>query len=270
VNSIAQKIEGVAKHAARKAAGIQLHYFRKGLIPSFKGEIDLVTQADFESQEAIVSTLKEAFPDHHVLAEENALGHGDSLDGPIWVVDPLDGTTNFAHGFHIFAISIAFRNMSETQFGLIHLPVLEEWFLAHKGGGATLNGEKIQVSGAKELGKSLLATGFPYDKRQSPDNNLELFCQLELNSQCVRRPGAAAVDLANVACGRFDGFWELKLGPWDVAAGALLVEEAGGKVTDFTGDPLSNLWCKEAVATNGLIHDELLGFTAPTRERSKT
>ncbi len=252
------ELESVARQAAEKASAIIKNYYESGLVARHKGAIDLVTKADEESQKAIVEILQTHFPDHHILAEEGALGHGESLEGPIWVVDPLDGTTNFAHGFPLFAVSIGFRDQGVTKFGLIHVPLLNEWFVAHKGQGARLNGRSISVSSVPSVDQSLLATGFPYDRRNSPVNNLNYFCHFEMAAMCVRRAGAAAVDLAYTACGRFDGFWELKLSPWDVCAGALLVEEAGGKVSEFQGKPLDDLWCGEVLAANPSVHKEML------------
>lgn len=252
------ELEKVAHLAAEKAGQIIRGHYETGLVARHKGEIDLVTQADEESQAVIVETLRKAFPTHQILAEEGALGHGEALEGPIWVVDPLDGTTNFAHGFPLFAISIGFREHGKNHFGLIHVPLLNEWFIAHRGKGASLNGQPISVSRVATVSQSLLATGFPYDRRNSPVNNLNYFCHFEMAAMCVRRAGAAAVDLAYVACGRFDGFWELKLAPWDICAGSLLVEEAGGIVTDFQGNSLTDLWCGELLAGNPAVHQEML------------
>lgn len=263
------KLEKAARLAASRGAAILRKYYAKRLTITFKGEIDLVTEADIASQKAIVETLGSAFPKHAILAEEDAAGHDQSLEGPIWVVDPLDGTTNFAHGFPMFGISIAYREGGETLFGLVYHPLLDELFLAHRGEGATLNGKKIRISHHEALSQSLLATGFPYDRRTNPDNNLDYFSYFELAAQCVRRAGSAALDLANLAVGRFDGFWEPKLAPWDVAAGILLVEEAGGKISDYSGDVLTDLRCGEIVASNGRIHKEILTGIATVRARRR-
>lgn len=254
-----KKIEEVALIAARKAAKILLHYHTKrDFKVSYKGDVNLVTDADFEAESAVIQTLLKNFPDHTIVSEENKQSHELSLEGPAWVIDPLDGTTNFSHGFPFFAVSIAYREKNKTQFGLIYQPVMKELFIAHRGKGSTLNRKKIKVSPTKDISKSLLATGFPYDRRESEQNNLKEFCELEMVSQCVRRPGAATLDLAYVACGRLDGYWEPKLSAWDVAAGSLLVEEAGGTVTTYNGDPLTDLWCREVVASNGKIHTKIL------------
>lgn len=254
-----RKIEEIALLAARKAAKILLHYHKnRDFKISFKGDVNLVTDADFEAEAVVIQMLKRNFPDHTIVSEENKKSHELSLEGPAWIIDPLDGTTNFSHGFPFFAVSIGYREKNQMQFGLIYQPLLNELFIAHRGKGATLNKKKIRVSDKKELNKSLLATGFPYDRRESEANNLKEFCALEMASQCVRRPGAATLDLAYVACGRLDGYWEPKLSAWDVAAGSLLVEEAGGTVTDYRGNPLTNLWCREVIASNGKIHSVMI------------
>jgi myo-inositol-1(or 4)-monophosphatase len=241
-----------------QGAKILTRYYETGLTARHKGEVDLVTQADLKSQKAILGVLSKAFPDHAILAEEENFGHDRSLDGPIWVIDPLDGTTNYAHGFPMFAVSIGYREQGQTQFGLVYHPLLRELFIAHRGKGARRNGKKIHVSTIAKLSSSLVATGFPYNRRTSPENNLNMFCYFEMAAQCVRRAGAAVLDLANLACGRLDGFWEPNLAPWDICAGSLLVEEAGGKITDFSGNPITDLWCREMVASNGKLHGEML------------
>ena len=255
-----KRVEDTAKKAALAAARIQLRYYETGLPARFKGDVDLVTKADLESQEAIVRVIARAFPAHDILAEEEKFGHDRSLSGPIWVIDPLDGTTNYAHGFPMFAISIAFREAGETLFGLAYQPLLKELWIVHRGKGARLNGQEIRVSKTSSMAHSLLATGFPYDRRASVDNNLSYFCHFEMAAQCVRRAGAAVLDLVHVACGRLEGFWEPKLSPWDIAAGILVVEEAGGRVTDYAGQPITDLWGGEIVASNGRIHDRMLGI----------
>jgi myo-inositol-1(or 4)-monophosphatase len=264
--TISQKIEATAKRAALRAALVQRRYYEKRFTVSFKGDVNLVTDADLLSQEVIVATIGRAFPQHQILAEEGALGHQQPLTGPIWVIDPLDGTTNFAHGFPVFGISIAFIDRGVPQFGLAYHTLLKEMFIAHRGKGAKLNGKKIHVSKIKQLNRSLLATGFPYDRRTSNDNNLDFFCRFEVASQCVRRAGAAVIDLVNVACGRLEGFWEPKLAPWDIAAGSLIVEEAGGQISDYSGRPIHDLWCGEIIASNALIHREMVKTISSVRQ----
>lgn len=254
-----RKIERVARLAAQKAAKILLRYhLKKSFQIRFKGIVNLVTDADTQSEKAVIDVIRKAFPTHEILSEENKSSHSQSLKGPVWVIDPLDGTTNFSHGFPFFSVSIAFRENNQTTFGLIYQPVLKEMFIAHAGRGATLNGKKIRVSKTKEVTRSLIGTGFPYDRRTSKQNNLKEFCKIEMNCQDVRRPGAATLDLAYVACGKLDGYWEPKLSAWDVAAGMLLVQEAGGKVTDYRGHALKDLWLGEVIASNGLIHNSMI------------
>lgn len=263
----AQKIEKVALTACAEAGKILLHYHKKrDFKVSFKGAVNLVTDADFKAEATVIKILRKNFPDHTIISEENNKSHGLSMEGPAWIIDPLDGTTNFSHGFPYFAVSIGYREHNQMQFGSIFLPVMNELFIAHRGKGATLNKKKIRVSKTKELTKSLLATGFPYDRRESENNNLKEFCALEMASQCVRRPGAATIDLSYVACGRLDGYWEPKLSAWDVAAGSLLVEEAGGNVTDYSGKTLTNLWCREVVASNGKIHQSIVNHLENVRQ----
>ncbi len=231
---------------------------------NFKGDVNPVTETDVAVERHIVASLCAAFPDHRILAEE---GGGDAWQAPgppIWLIDPLDGTNNFAHGFPHVGISLALVADGEPIVGVIYDPLRDETFAAVAGGGATLNGEPIRVSAVsrrvtprRRLEDAFLATGFPYDRRTAPDNNVERLGRFLRRSLGVRRAGAATLDLAYVACGRLDGFWEIRLAPWDVAAGILLVREAGGRVTAFDGvsTPLSGA---TIVASNGLIHDQML------------
>jgi len=222
---------------------------------SFKGKLDLVTQFDGRAQQMIDARLRAAFPDHGILAEE---GLSRETGSPYrWIVDPLDGTTNFAHRFPIFSVSIALEKDGEGLVGVVYDPMREEMFWALRGEGAFLNGTRIRVSTIAELDRSLVATGFPYDLRESPVNNVRHFNNFILRVQAVRRCGSAALDLSYLACGRFDGFWELKLKPWDVAAGAVIVREAGGRVSDFSGDAVPSFQ-SDIVASNGLIHEGML------------
>ena len=220
----------------------------------FKSPIDLVTNFDKRSQNIILGHLSACFPEHDILAEEDEdLRQGSEFR---WIVDPIDGTTNFAHGFPIFCVSIALEYRRDIVLGLVYDPMREEEFSAIRGEGAYLNGKRVRVSSTAELGKSLLATGFPYDIRDSEVNNLDHFVNFAVRAQAIRRCGSAALDLCYIACGRFDGFWELKLHPWDVAAGSLIVSEAGGRITDFRNGPF-DVFGAEALASNGVIHDQM-------------
>lgn len=244
-----------AVRACRAAGKIQMKSFGRAHRVEHKGEIDLVTETDRLSEEKILDILGAAYPDHSCLAEESPPSGGNS--GYLWVVDPLDGTTNYSRGFPVFAVSIALYGEGRPLVGAVYSPPLDELFTARRGGGARLNGRKILVSRQESLGQGFLATGFPYDIRRSKRNNLDHFARFAVRSLAVRRAGAAALDLAYVAAGRFDGFWELKLKPWDTAAGVLLIEEAGGRVTTLSGRPF-RLGNRDVVASNGLIHEQML------------
>ena len=220
---------------------------------TYKGDVDLVTQADKRSEQAIVARLTKYFPEHSVAAEE---GSGrENASEYRWHVDPLDGTTNFAHGYPCFCVSIALARKETLLAGVIYNPIYNELYAAARGQGASLNGKRISVSKIESLSTSLLCTGFPVHKR-SANPNINYYWDFTLRSHGVRRDGSAALDLACVAAGRFDGFWEFGLQKWDTAAGKLLVEEAGGKVSDFAGQPYS-LGGPMILATNGLIHEEM-------------
>ena len=229
----------------------------------FKGAIDLVTEADRLSEALILSRIRDAFPRHDILTEESAQDDTGSVWR--WVIDPLDGTTNYAHGFPFFCVSMALECRGEVLLGVVHHPLLNETFTACKGRGAALNGARIHVSRIADVSRSLLATGFPYDIRESRDDNVNNFIALAKRAQAVRRAGAAALDLAYTAAGRFDGFWELKLAPWDMAAGVLLVTEAGGRASDLFGGPFS-LGVPHVLATNGAIHKEMAGILRVANE----
>ncbi len=246
----------MAVSAALSAGNILCQLYDNPHSVRFKGEIDLVTEADIASEKAILSMLEDKGPQIGVLAEESASQQVNSLTRLTWIIDPLDGTTNFAHGFPWFCVSIALWNKSHVELGVIYLPLQDELFYAVKGAGACLNNRQIRVSSTDTLDRSLLATGFPYDVREKPDQVISALKDMIVKAQGVRRAGAAALDLAYVAAGRLDGFWEIKLKPWDTAAGVLLVEEAGGQVTDFANgsyDP----FLKEIIASNALIHSEM-------------
>lgn len=244
-----------ARVAAKEAGRILMERFGRRPQVYYKGRINLVTDVDRRSEASIVSFLHRRFPDHTILSEEGQghVGKGETC----WIVDPLDGTTNYAHGFPFFAVSIALEHQGKLRCGVVYDPLREEWFTAVHEGGAYLNEEPIHVSDTDQLEEALLATGFPYDMRESPENNLNHFSNFSMRAQAVRRPGVASIDLAYVAAGRLDGFWELKLKAWDIAAGALLVAEAGGTVTDFGGGPL-DIYRPEIVASNPHIHNAIL------------
>ena len=215
----------------------------------------MVTEMDLLAEKVIVSEIRKRYPDHSLLAEEKTDLRGDSPYR--WVIDPLDGTTNYAHGYPVFSLSIALEKAGEVILGVVYDPTRDELFVGKKGKGARLNGRKIHVSSTPKLSECLLATGFPYDIRETAADNFDHFRNFALRAHAVRRAGSAALDLCYVAAGRFDGFWEMKLGPWDLAAGSLMVREARGKVTDFLGTPLV-LDGKYVLASNGKIHREMI------------
>lgn len=219
-----------------------------------KGEINLVTEMDIKSEQLIKQMIGERFPDHQILAEESDVPKQEAAFR--WIVDPLDGTTNYAHGFPMFCVSIALEIEGRVDVGVVYDPTRDELFTATREGGAFLNGKSIRVSAETDLGESLIATGFPYDLRESEVNNLDHWNLMIFHARAVRRAGSAALDMCYTAAGRFDGFWELKLSPWDSAAGALIIEEAGGKVTDLAGDPF-NIYSQELLASNGNIHSQM-------------
>ncbi len=225
----------------------------------YKGAIDLVTSVDRECERRIVDIVQKNCPNHSILAEENTDLVGAQASHR-WIIDPLDGTTNFAHGYPHFCISIALERDGEIILGLVYDPLRRECFRAVLGQGASLNGAPIRTSRTQELDKSLLATGFPYDQRDNADLYLTFFKAFMTRTQGIRRNGAAALDLCYVACGRVDGFWELKLRPWDTAAGSLMVTEAGGKISNFAGGPFS-IWGAEALASNHAIHAQMVAIT---------
>ncbi len=223
----------------------------------YKGQVNLVTEYDRQAEALIVQALREQFPTHHIYAEEQ--GEAGPGDSPYtWLIDPLDGTTNFAHSFPAFGVSIGLMHGREHLVGVVYDPTRDELFTAGLGLGAQLNGAAIQVSQITSLDRALLATGFAYDRRTAADNNVENFSRFIRRCQGVRRAGAAALDLGYVACGRLDGFWEMRLYPWDVAAGTLVVREAGGRVTDFAGGQDDHPSGQKIVASNGFIHQEML------------
>ncbi|HVJ07762.1 MAG TPA: inositol monophosphatase family protein [Acidisarcina sp.] len=255
----------LAAPIAVEAGELVRSFYQNGVATEYKGEVDLVTEADRSSERLIRERIRQTFPEHGVYGEE---GTRDRMEGQYrWYIDPLDGTTNFAHRFPVFCVSMGLEHrppgLAEGQdgqmvAGVIYDPMRAELFVAEAGRGAYLNGERIHVSRVTELAESLMATGFPSRKRH--DNpNIYFYQQITLRSHGVRRAGSAALDLAYTACGRFDGYWEFNLNPWDTSAGALLVTEAGGAITRFDGSPF-RLDSKEVLASNGLIHKEVMAL----------
>jgi myo-inositol-1(or 4)-monophosphatase len=224
-----------------------------------KGAIDLVTEADWAAEKVILEFLQDNLPGIKVLSEESFASYNGVPEEPVWIIDPLDGTTNFAHNFPWFAVSIALYDKGVSQVGVIYSPIQRELFCAAHGGGAWLNDRRLQVSGVNALKNGLVATGFPYDIREKSDAVLTMLKKILTHAQGVRRPGAASLDLAYLACGRLDAFWEIGLKPWDTAAGYLLVEEAGGRLSDFRGSPFSPFF-PELLASNTLLHDDLIAL----------
>jgi myo-inositol-1(or 4)-monophosphatase len=224
-----------------------------------KGAINIVTDLDLASEQLIREAIATYYPRHEVLAEEGGLA--ESRSDYRWIVDPLDGTTNYAHSYPVFCVSIALEHKGEVILGVVYDPMRDELFTAERGGGAALNNRPVRVSSTDDLMQSLLSTGFPYDIRTSTWTNLDHWSNFAMNAQALRRDGAAALDLCYVACGRFDGFWELNLSPWDTAAGALVVEESGGRVSDFEGKAFSN-YGPQILASNGLIHQRMIEVLA--------
>lgn len=239
---------------AREAGHLLMTYFERRIGFEYKGDVDLVTEADRASEKLIVERIRNAFPSHDIVGEEGTRKESGS---PFrWYVDPLDGTTNFAHGYPVFCVSLGIESEGSVVAGVLYDPTRDELFSAEKGNGARLNGKPIQVSKTKKLSEALLATGFPSHKRHK-NPNIHFYHQLTLRSHGLRRAGSAALDLANVAAGRYDGFWEFNLNPWDTTAGVLLVQEAGGTVTRFDG----SAWrsdSSETLASNTLLHSELM------------
>ncbi|MDH4320971.1 MAG: inositol monophosphatase [Desulfobulbaceae bacterium] len=242
--------------AALEAGAILRDLYGKPHQINHKGAIDLVTEADVAAEQAIIAHLNAAFPDVGFLAEESSAPPTAMPTTPCWIIDPLDGTTNFAHHFPWFATSIGYAEGGEIKAGAIYQPLLDELFLAGRGCGAWLNQKRIRVSQTAELRQSLLATGFPYNIKEKIDEVMDALTSILPRTQGVRRAGAAAMDMAYVACGRLDGFWEINLKPWDTAAGLLLIEEAGGRVSDFRDNPFSPI-DNEILVSNALLHGQL-------------
>jgi myo-inositol-1(or 4)-monophosphatase len=248
-----------AIQTARDAGNILVDRLGRALQVSNKGDIDLVTEADLASEKLIIDRIRSHYPRHAILAEES----GASEEHPFaernewkWIIDPLDGTTNYAHGYPCFCVSIAVERAGVIEIGVVYDPMRDEMFAAERGQGAHLNERPVRVSVVDDLNGAMLCTGFPYNVRERPDFARH-FTNFTMEAQAVRRDGAAALDLAFVACGRFDGFWEDGLKPWDTAAGVLLVGEAGGRCSNFSGAPL-DIYTPKVLASNGLVHDAMI------------
>lgn len=252
----------VAEIAAREAG--ELLREKSGNVEeiTYKAKNSLVTEVDKQAEEIIVKCIKRSFPSHDVFAEESGRRSVDSEY--VWIIDPLDGTTNFTHGYPFFSVSIALEVEGVVRMGLVYDPVKDELFTAESGGGAFLNGESIHVTDTERLDEANLVTGFVYDDVGMVEENLEHFADFIRRARSVRRDGSAALDLCYLACGRFDGFWELGLNPWDTAAGVLIVEEAGGEITKFSGGDYS-IYIKEILASNGGLHEEMMKVLALNR-----
>lgn len=244
---------------AREAGGVLIDRLGRAQVTN-KGTIDLVTEADLAAEELIIERIRSHYPRHAILAEESGPSDGITLiPGESewkWIVDPLDGTTNYAHGYPCFCVSIGIERAGKVEIGVVYDPMRDEMFAAERGQGATLNERRIRVSEVQDLNGAMLCTGFPYNVRERPDFARD-FTNFTMLAQAVRRDGSAALDLAYVACGRFDGFWEDGLNPWDVAAGILLIEEAGGHVTDYQNEPL-DIYTAKVLASNGLVHEAMM------------
>ncbi len=248
-----------AIQTARDAGRVLAERFGRSLEITNKSELDLVTESDLASERLIIDRIKSHYPRHAILAEES--GASEPVDREResewrWIIDPLDGTTNYAHGYPCFCVSIGLENKGRMELGVVYDPMRDEVFTAERGQGAALNGRRIRVSTTPNLASALLCTGFPYDVRERSEFARH-FANFIMAAQGVRRDGAAALDLAYVAAGRFDGFWEEGLKPWDVAAGKLLVEEAGGRVSNYAGQPL-NIFSPPILASNGSVHEEMM------------
>lgn len=251
-----------AIQTARDAGSLLAERFGRELRVMNKSELDLVTESDLASERLIIDRIKTYHPRHAILAEESGASSPVNAEKSEWrwIIDPLDGTTNYAHGYPCFCVSIGLEHQGRIELGVIYDPLRDEMFTAERGEGASLNGRRVTVSRTDKLTGALLCTGFPYDVRERSEFARH-FANFIMNAQAVRRDGAAALDLAYVACGRFDGFWEEGLKPWDVAAGSLMVEEAGGRVSNYAGGPLS-IYAPPILASNGLVHEQMMSVLA--------
>lgn len=253
-----------AIEAARSAGALLREKWGKALHIDKKGRINVVTEADLASEQLIRELITQRFPEHEILGEEGGLTA--SNQAPLWIVDPLDGTTNFAQGYPFFSVSIALRVDGEIVIGVVYDPTHDELFHATKNGGAFLNNRPIHVSNHEIFEESLLVTGFPYDVSDAPDLHLDLFKAMVVKARGIRRDGSAALDMCYIASGRFDAYWEVGLHPWDIAAGLLIINEAGGMVTDFLNKP-HNIFFRDLIASNGLLHSQMFQTIAPFVDR---
>ena len=251
----------LAIRAAREAGAILQDYAARGFQIENKGRINLVTEADLASERHITQLIGSHFPSHRILAEEGGASGHPGEDNYVWIIDPLDGTTNYSHGFPCYAVSIGIEHLGKAVAGVIYDPTRDELFAAERGAGATLNGNKIRVSAVDHLERALVVSGFPYDVRERMEEYLPAWREFLKHTQGVRRLGAAAIDMCCVASGRMDGFWENGLNPWDTAAGWVIIEEAGGRVTKLDGSPFDN-YSASLLCTNGAIHDQMLAVLA--------
>lgn len=258
-----KKIKQTLEKALIEAGRMIKRAAEKPISIEYKSPVSLVTKTDKAAEKAIIDIIKKNFPGHSILAEESGTSPGrDSRTGTLarkWIIDPIDGTTNFAHRVPDYCVSIGYEEDGIVKVGGVFNPILNEWFWGERGKGASLNGKKIRVSKAKNLSESLLATGFPYDRRERAKYYLKFVEEFMLRTHGLRRLGSSAIDLCYVACGRFDGYWEFNLNAWDISAGALMVEEAGGRLSDFSGKPMS-IYGNQTLATNGFIHEEMLSL----------
>ena len=252
-----QEILNTAIKIAYEAGALIRERFGSIMDIDYKGAVNPVTATDKEAEAIIIGRLHAAFPHHLIHGEESGGSHWHTTK-PIWLIDPLDGTNNFTHNFPHICVSLGLMDQGEYAVGVVYDPLRDETFTAYRGGGAWLNGTPIHVSKTDQLSHAFLAAGFPYIRRTAVFNNARMFDHFLRRSQGVRRAGSAALDIAYVACGRFDGFWEPSLHPWDLAAGVLLVKEAGGRVSDFSGSQTRLISGEEVLTSNGLIHQEML------------
>ena len=255
-----------AIQTAREAGNLLVQRLGSAKVTT-KGDINLVTEADIAAENLIIERIRSYHPQHGILAEESgeAVLVGGKRSESKWIIDPLDGTTNYAHSYPCFCVSIALEHEGRLEVGVVYDPMRDEMFAAERGRGATLNDRRIRVSSIEELSGAMLCTGFPYNVRERPDFARD-FTNFTMIAQAVRRDGSAALDLAYVACGRFEGFWEDGLSPWDIAAGALLIQEARGKVTNFNDEPL-DIYNEQVLASNGLIHDAMMDVLTTKRHK---